>query len=122
MGRLAPGPCPCAAGLLAEAPPRTTLRRERGGWMGGNFEVEAEFQVDDSPLPDQRLADSQSQDRVRAALGRLSADQLQVIELSYYEEKAHGDIANTLGIPLGTVKSRLRLAMGRLRELLREPS
>jgi RNA polymerase sigma-70 factor (ECF subfamily) len=98
------------------------LRRERGGWMGGNFEVEAEFQVDDSPLPDQRLADSQSQERVRAALGRLSADQLQVIELSYYEEKAHGDIANTLGIPLGTVKSRLRLAMGRLRELLREPS
>ena len=97
-------------------------RRERGGWMGGNFEVEAEFQVDDSPLPDQRLADSQSQERVRAALGRLSADQLQVIELSYYEEKAHGDIANTLGIPLGTVKSRLRLAMGRLRELLREPS
>ena len=70
----------------------------------------------------QRLADSQSQERVRAALGRLSADQLQAIELSYYEEKAHGDIANTLGIPLGTVKSRLRLAMGRLRELLREPS
>jgi RNA polymerase sigma-70 factor (ECF subfamily) len=90
-------------------------RRERGGWMGGNFEVEAEFQVDETPLPDQQLADVQSQARVRTALAQLSPDQLQVIELSYYEEKAHGDIARTLGIPLGTVKSRLR-------QLLRDPS
>ena len=49
---------------------------------------------------------------------RLSADQLRVVELSFFEDKAHGEIANLLDLPLGTVKSRLRLAMGRLRKLL----
>ena len=48
----------------------------------------------------------------------LPEDQLRVIELSFFEEKAHAEIAETLRIPLGTVKSRLRLAMNRLRGLL----
>ena len=48
----------------------------------------------------------------------LPEDQLRVIELSFFEEKAHAEIAQTLRIPLGTVKSRLRLAMNRLRGLL----
>ena len=56
------------------------------------------------------------------ALAELSAEQMRVIELSFYEEKAHADIARILEIPLGTVKSRLRLAMNRLRNLLGEPS
>jgi len=38
--------------------------------------------------------------------------------LSFFEEKAHPEIAQTLRIPLGTVKSRLRLAMNKLRVLL----
>ena len=45
-------------------------------------------------------------------------DQLRVIELSFFQEQAHAEIARTLDIPLGTVKSRLRLAMVRLRALL----
>ena len=52
----------------------------------------------------------------------LSADQMRVIELSFFEEKAHAEIAEILAIPLGTVKSRLRLAMNRLRSLLGEAS
>jgi RNA polymerase sigma-70 factor (ECF subfamily) len=40
------------------------------------------------------------------------------VELSFFQGQAHSDIAKTLGIPLGTVKSRLRLAMARLREFL----
>ena len=56
--------------------------------------------------------------RVRNALAVLSEDQLRVVELSFFEEKAHAEIAQTLRIPLGTVKSRLRLAMNRLRGLL----
>jgi RNA polymerase sigma-70 factor (ECF subfamily) len=43
---------------------------------------------------------------------------MRVIELSFFEERAHGEIASILEIPLGTVKSRLRLAMNRLRGLL----
>ena len=65
-----------------------------------------------------RLASSQLESRVRDALAVLSEDQLRVVELSFFEEKAHAEIAQTLRIPLGTVKSRLRLAMNRLRGLL----
>ena len=54
--------------------------------------------------------------------GRLSNEQLRVIELSFFEEKLHGEIAELLHIPLGTVKSRLRLAVTRLRALLGEMS
>jgi RNA polymerase sigma-70 factor (ECF subfamily) len=55
-------------------------------------------------------------------MAQLSAEQLRVIELSFYEEKAHSEIAKQLQLPLGTVKSRVRLALGRLRSLLREVS
>ena len=85
-------------------------------------DVEIEFQVDDSPHPDARLATAQSEERVRSALSKLSSDQMRVVELSFFEEKAHAEIAQILGIPLGTVKSRLRLAMSRLSNLLRELS
>jgi RNA polymerase sigma-70 factor (ECF subfamily) len=95
-------------------------RRERRGGVIEASDVEIEFQIDDSPQPDSRLATSQSEERVRSVLSKLPADQMRVIELSFFEEKAHADIAQILGIPLGTVKSRLRLAMSRLRTLLSE--
>jgi len=98
------------------------LRREKRGSGHETSEVDAEFQVDEQPQPDSRLVSAQSETRVRAALAELSDEQMRVIELSFYEEKAHGEIAQILQIPLGTVKSRLRLAMKRLRNVLGEPS
>lgn len=97
-------------------------RRERrsGGVDTGG--VELEFQIDGSPLPDSRLAAAQSEARVRAALTALSVEQMRVVQMSFFEERAHAEIARVLGIPLGTVKSRLRLAMTRLRALLGELS
>lgn len=56
--------------------------------------------------------------RVRTALKSLSPEQLAVVRLSFFAEKPHVEIAEELGIPLGTVKSRVRLAMQRLRTLL----
>jgi RNA polymerase sigma-70 factor (ECF subfamily) len=50
----------------------------------------------------------------------LPDEQMTVVRLSFFEDKPHGDIARILGIPLGTVKSRLRLAMAKLRERLDE--
>ena len=99
-----------------------SFRRERRGGAIEVAEVEASFQIDESPQPDASLAAAQSDKLVRSALAELSAEQMRVIELSFYEEKAHADIARILEIPLGTVKSRLRLAMNRLRNLLGEPS
>jgi RNA polymerase sigma-70 factor (ECF subfamily) len=57
---------------------------------------------------------------VRNALTALSQDQQTIIRLSYFSEKSQTEIAYELGIPLGTVKSRTRLAMNRLRALLED--
>jgi RNA polymerase sigma-70 factor (ECF subfamily) len=80
--------------------------------------VAAEFEIDPAAAPDQQVASAQSEQQVRNALKQLPLDQMRVIELSFYEEKAHAEIAQMLQIPLGTVKSRLRLATKRLRALL----
>ena len=93
-------------------------RRERRGGALRVEEVEAEFEPEHAPLPDAQLAAAQADARVRVALRSLSSQQLKVIEMSFFEDKTHGEIARTLEIPLGTVKSRLRLAMNRLRGLL----
>jgi RNA polymerase sigma-70 factor (ECF subfamily) len=97
-------------------------RRTSRSGVTGTDNVELEFHVDESPQPDAQIATSQSEQRIRTALTQLSADQMRVVELSFYEDKAHAEIAQMLDIPLGTVKSRLRLAMNRLRQLLGELS
>jgi RNA polymerase sigma-70 factor (ECF subfamily) len=94
------------------------IRRESRGGVSRVSDVEAQFAVDDSPLADMRMEEIQSEERVRKALSSLPNEQLRVVELSFFEEKAHPEIARLLDIPLGTVKSRLRLAMDRLRGFL----
>lgn len=71
-----------------------------------------------SPPPDVPFDVTEQEVRVRRALDGLTEEQVRVVELSFFEGQAHGDIAKALGIPLGTVKSRLRLAMARLRSFL----
>ena len=55
---------------------------------------------------------------VRGALARLPDQFRSLIELAYYEGLSHSEIAARTGIPLGTVKTRLRNAMGTLRSVL----
>jgi RNA polymerase sigma-70 factor, ECF subfamily len=94
------------------------VRKERRGGQGETPGAEAEFVLDEGLQPDAALSSAQAESRIRTALSELSDEQMRVVELSFYQEKAHAEIAETLGIPLGTVKSRLRLAMGKLRGLL----
>src|SRR5205085_5031096 len=56
---------------------------------------------------------------VRATLDALAPEQREVIELAYYGGMSHSEIAAARGLPLGTVKTRTRLGMMRLREMLR---
>jgi RNA polymerase sigma-70 factor, ECF subfamily len=98
------------------------LRRERRN--GCKFDIDTEMavesRVDGQLTSESQVAATQLEQCVRKAMGRLSNEQLRVIELSFFDEKAHGEIAEQLRIPLGTVKSRLRLAIARLRALLGE--
>lgn len=53
--------------------------------------------------------------KIQEALSILSGEQLEVLRLSFFMGRPHADIAAELDLPLGTVKSRLRLAMAHLR-------
>jgi RNA polymerase sigma-70 factor (ECF subfamily) len=77
---------------------------------------------EDAPQPDRILAQQDLESRVRRAVAQLSQEQIRVITLSYFEDKPHAEIAASLNLPLGTVKSRLRLATKRLRDLLGDPT
>jgi RNA polymerase sigma-70 factor (ECF subfamily) len=93
------------------------IRRER------HPEVDpAELAPEPERAADDGIVRIEDDTRVRQAITRLPREQAQVIELSFYADKPHSVIAKELGLPLGTVKSRLRLAMARIRLALGEES
>src|SRR5262245_44328999 len=67
------------------------------------------------PSPDAVLSENEVKVRIRAALTQLPTEQQRVLELAYLQGLSHGEIAARLGVPLGTVKSRVRMAYQRLR-------
>lgn len=75
-------------------------------------------EIDESPDGETLVLGEERDDRVRAAVAALPPEQAEVVRLTYFTEKTQTEIARDLAIPLGTVKSRLRLAAGRLRTLL----
>lgn len=72
--------------------------------------------------PHAAMAALQDEARIASAIAGLSAEQAQVVRLAFFSDKPHSQIAGELGLPLGTVKSRLRLAMARLRAQLEAPA
>jgi len=70
------------------------------------------------PDADQSISAEQTYMRMKEVMQGLSADQLLVIRKAFFEDKTHSAIAGELALPLGTVKSRIRLALGKLREAL----
>lgn len=72
----------------------------------------------DTAPPDDAFTTAQSAERVRAALKDLPPEQAKLIEISFFEDVSHSVIAERLDLPLGTVKSRLRLALQKLRAAL----
>ena len=70
------------------------------------------------PLPDEAMADKERQERVQAALAELPPEQKDVVILAYLEGLSHSEIAVRLGLPLGTVKSRMRIAYQKIRQTL----
>lgn len=76
------------------------------------------FVPDEEQLADLSIAERQSASQLRAAMADLPKEQSALLELAYFEESTHSAIAKKLNLPLGTVKSRLRLAFNKLRAAL----
>ena len=70
---------------------------------------------DDDPTADQLIETVERDDRIRAALAVLPAEQMEILQLSFFEDVPHAEIAERLQLPLGTVKSRIRRALQQIR-------
>jgi RNA polymerase sigma-70 factor, ECF subfamily len=70
------------------------------------------------PAPDARLNAEERETQVRAALAELPDEQIDLLKAAFYEGLSHREIADRTGLPLGTVKSRIRLAFAKMRARL----
>ncbi len=72
----------------------------------------------EGPNPQEERSLAERRKKVKDAMARLSPEQREAIGTAYFAGLSHSEIAEKLGTPLGTVKTRIRLGMMRLRELL----
>lgn len=75
-------------------------------------------EADPSPSGEDILIAARQDDELRAALNSLPAEQAAILRLAFFNEWSHAHIAQSLDIPLGTVKSRIRRAIEQLRRIL----
>ena len=68
------------------------------------------------PAGETIVSQVQTASKLRAAIRDLPPDQAEVLHKNFFEDKPHSEVAAELGLPLGTVKSRLRLALAKLRQ------
>ncbi len=71
-------------------------------------------------LPDEVVSEAERRARVQTALASLPQDQHEVVSLSYIDGLSHSEIAERLNLPLGTVKSRMRLAYQKIRDAVED--
>lgn len=91
------------------------LRRERRP----EFDPEdPALMPDPEPAADAVLEAGEAETRVRQAMAGLPPEQTRLLELAFFEDLSHRDIATRENLPLGTVKSRIRLALARLKAKL----
>lgn len=95
------------------------LRTRRSSPTGEDDIAELPLAADPAENPEAQVSVEQRAELVRSALESLPADQRTALELSFFSGLSHGEIAEQLQEPLGTVKTRIRSAMLRLRERLR---
>lgn len=72
----------------------------------------------DAPSPEDASAHAEWHGPLHEALDALPAEQREVIDLAYFEGLSHSEIAERLDVPVGTVKTRMRLGMSKVRETL----
>ena len=94
-------------------------RRKRRQQAQSNQDVESlNHPADDSTDPTRYATLQSHRSEIKKALSTLRKEQREVVVLAYYGGLTHSEIANRLGQPLGTVKTRMRLALRKLRDIL----
>lgn len=93
------------------------VRRERRPEVDPNDPALVQAEI---PAADDTLAAAQESAMLRRVIATIPAEQSELVRLAFYEDKSHSAIAEQLGLPLGTVKSRIRLALGKLRQAIEE--
>jgi RNA polymerase sigma-70 factor (ECF subfamily) len=91
------------------------LRRDRVEFFDP---MEGAYDVGEDPQTDRQIDMQNREEVLRSALEGLPEEQLVLVRLAFYEGLSHSEIAERAGLPLGTVKSRIRLAFTRLRRRL----
>lgn len=100
----------------------TIARNRRIDYLRGNSRIEVELDDEmldventESDSQEKFVSDEQVAKQLERALEKLPQEQRQVMHLSYFRGQSHGAIAKWLDLPIGTVKSRIRLAMQAIR-------
>ncbi|MEL7487439.1 MAG: sigma-70 family RNA polymerase sigma factor [Pseudomonadota bacterium] len=91
------------------------LRRASKPGLSGD---EPSLLPEEEPQADAVVERRERDERIREAFSTLPEQQHEVVRLHFIEDESHSTIAERLGLPLGTVKSRLRLAFGKIRKEL----
>ena len=108
-------------GVFDEQPQQGKLRSRKSNLNGVAPDMvtgQIDFEIADPAQTDDAVSQAETEARLLDGLSSLSEAQIQVVRLAYFHDKSHVTIAAELGLPLGTVKSRLRLALERLRGLI----
>jgi len=100
----------------------TLARNQSIDWM--RKQKYPEYSLDDwneEPVDHPHEGESMvTSDRMAKAISKLPENQAQVIYMSFFEGRSHSDISDRLGVPLGSVKSRIRLASEKLKTMWRD--
>jgi len=97
---------------------RLRARKSRPAGPGGDDGTRLAAIPDATPSVDVIVAASQQATAVRHAMHSLPAEQRDALELAYFQGLSHSEIADKTGIPLGTIKTRIRTGLLRLREVM----
>ena len=93
----------------------SAVRRQRT-----TVELDQQHEVATTAGPDELVASADAAAQLADAMANLPEPQLAVLQLAYFEGLSQSEIATQLGLPLGTVKGRVRLALERLRMLVND--
>jgi RNA polymerase sigma factor (sigma-70 family) len=97
------------------------VRREENLRRRRTSDEALEFEPDPAPGVEAEAEAAERREQVRAALGQLPPAQREALALAYFGGYTQREVASLVGVPLGTVKTRMAAGMRKLKEALREP-